>query len=214
MLWCLRTVGKVTRTKVGKRKLRLFACGCCRLAWGQMHDPRLREAVEVAERFAEGRATKGELEAARSSVGGLAMGRYEANAPGVRERTAARMAEGATAAQAFSAAFGMTALPVPLAGYAEEVPANATLCGLVRCVFGNPFAAPPRIDPAWLAWNDGLVKRLARGIYEERAFNRMPLLADALLDASCDNEELLRHCREPGPHARGCWVLDLLFGKE
>jgi hypothetical protein len=70
------------------------------------------------------------------------------------------------------------------------------------------------IDPAWLRWNDGLVTRLARGIDEGRRFEDMPILHDALLDAGCDNQDILDHCKEPGPHVRGCWVLDLLLGKE
>jgi hypothetical protein len=64
-----------------------------------------------------------------------------------------------------------------------------------------------------LTWNDGTVRRLAEAIYEERAFGRLPILADALLDAGCDNEELIAHCRSEGPHVRGCWAVDLILGK-
>jgi pSer/pThr/pTyr-binding forkhead associated (FHA) protein len=70
------------------------------------------------------------------------------------------------------------------------------------------------VDPAWLRWNDGTVPRLAQAIYEERRFEAMPLLHDALLDAGCDNQDILYHCKEPGPHVRECWVLDILLGKE
>ena len=59
-----------------------------------------------------------------------------------------------------------------------------------------------------------LVVALARGIYDEKAFDRMPILADALQDAGCDNDDVLSHCRGGGPHVRGCWVVDLLLGKE
>jgi hypothetical protein len=55
---------------------------------------------------------------------------------------------------------------------------------------------------------------LAEGIYQERAFDRMPILADALQDAGCDNEDVLTHCRQPGEHVRGCWVVDLVLNKE
>ena len=58
------------------------------------------------------------------------------------------------------------------------------------------------------------VRRMAEGIYTGRAFDRLPILADALLDAGCDNEELIRHCRSDGPHVRGCWAVDLILGKE
>jgi hypothetical protein len=84
---------------------------------------------------------------------------------------------------------------------------------LLRCIFGNPFR-PARVDASWLRWNDGTVPRIAQGIYEERAFDRLPVLHDALLDAGCDNEDILVHCRSEGTHVRGCWVIDLILGKE
>ena len=80
---------------------------------------------------------------------------------------------------------------------------------LLRAIFGNPFR-PVAVDPAWPTSD---VVALAKGIYEERAFDRMPILADALQDAGCDNEDILSHCRGPGPHVRGCWVVDLVLGK-
>jgi hypothetical protein len=88
-----------------------------------------------------------------------------------------------------------------------------TQADLVRYLFGNPFR-PVTIDPAWLTWNDGTVVKLAEAIYDERAFDRMPILADALEEASCTNADILAHCRQPGEHVRGCWVVDLLLGKE
>jgi hypothetical protein len=56
--------------------------------------------------------------------------------------------------------------------------------------------------------------RVAKAIYQSRAFQDMPILADALEDAGCDNADILAHCRRPGPHVRGCWVVDLILGKE
>jgi hypothetical protein len=82
----------------------------------------------------------------------------------------------------------------------------------LREVFGNPFA-PVVLDLAWLAWQNGTIPRLARGTYDERAFDRLPILADALEEAGCDDADILGHLRGPGPHARGCWPLDLLLGK-
>jgi hypothetical protein len=82
---------------------------------------------------------------------------------------------------------------------------------LLRHIVGNPFR-PVTIDPSWLAWNEGTVTGVARGIVEQWACNRMPILADALEDAGCTNEDILNHCRGPGPHVRGCWVLDLILG--
>ena len=59
-----------------------------------------------------------------------------------------------------------------------------------------------------------VVSTLACGVYDERAFDRLPILADALEEAGCDDPEILKHCRGEGPHVRGCWALDLLLGKE
>ncbi len=92
---------------------------------------------------------------------------------------------------------------------------------VLRDLFGNPFhAVPPAEDRKawarkqrqWLAWNEGCVPKLARTIYDERCIERLPILADALEEAGCSQPELLAHCRGPGPHGRGCWVVDLLLG--
>jgi hypothetical protein len=84
------------------------------------------------------------------------------------------------------------------------------VCDLIRDIFGNPFR-PVTADPSWLT---STVAALARGIYADRAFDRLPILADALQDAGCDHADILDHCRGHGPHVRGCWVVDLLLGKE
>jgi hypothetical protein len=91
---------------------------------------------------------------------------------------------------------------------------------LVRDIFGNPFRPSPTLPPAILAWNDRTILRLAQAIYDERQMpegtfdtSRLAVLGDALLDAGCDDEELIRHCRSEGPHVRGCWAVDLILGK-
>jgi hypothetical protein len=61
--------------------------------------------------------------------------------------------------------------------------------------------------------NDGTVVKIAQAIYDDRAFDRLPVLADALEDASCNEAAILSHLRGPGPHVRGCWVVDLLLGR-
>jgi hypothetical protein len=95
---------------------------------------------------------------------------------------------------------------------AERDPQVARACAALREVFGNPFR-PPRLDPAWLAWNGGAVGSLARSIYAEKAFGEIPVLADALEDAGCADPAVLAHLRGGDSHARGCWVLDLLLGR-
>ena len=82
--------------------------------------------------------------------------------------------------------------------------------GLLRCIFGEPLL--PAVVMA-SAWRTRTVADLALGIYEERAFERMPILGDALEEAGCDHADILDHCRVGQPHARGCWVVDLLLGK-
>lgn len=86
----------------------------------------------------------------------------------------------------------------------------ATQADLFRDIFGNPF----RSVEFRLEWFTSDVLLLARGIYADRAFDRMPILADALQDAGCDDDDILNHCREAREHVRGCWVVDLLLGKK
>ena len=81
---------------------------------------------------------------------------------------------------------------------------------MLREVFGNP-CRPAAVDDAWLT---STVVSLARHIHESRDFSAMPILADALQDGGCTQPDILSHCRQPGGHVRGCWVLDLLLGKE
>jgi hypothetical protein len=88
---------------------------------------------------------------------------------------------------------------------------------LARCIFGSPFHPVPHIDPTWLAWGGGTVKRLAEAAYEERQLPagtldvaRLAVLADALEEAGCNDAGLLGHLRSEGPHVRGCWALDLV----
>lgn len=80
----------------------------------------------------------------------------------------------------------------------------------LRDIFGNPFR-PVVFDPRW---RTETTVALAAGIDAERAFDRLPILADALEDAGCDHADILHHCRGPGPHVRGCWVVELVLGKE
>jgi hypothetical protein len=98
--------------------------------------------------------------------------------------------------------------------------ARTEQAALLRDIFGNPFCPPPPLDPGWLAWGGGTVKRLAEAAYEERELPsghldpaRLAVLADALEESGCGAPGLLGHLRDPGPHVRGCHVLDLLLGK-
>src|SRR5262249_55224546 len=111
--------------------------------------------------------------------------------------------------EAFKAAWFTHASAIRIATHAAVPTVAALHASLFRGIFGNPFR-PVTIDPSSLT---STVVGLAGGIYADRAFDRLPILADALQDAGCDNANVLDHCRGPGPHVRGCWVVDLLLGK-
>jgi hypothetical protein len=210
MMYALRE-RRLPRTKAGRRKFRLFACGCCRAAWGRLPDARLGYAVEIAERFADGLASQDELEAARAAVSWMREDSSQPAGTPLHARVAIDMAVATTEAQAYEAAFSMTATSLPLAGCSGgERAGEAALCHLIRCVFGNLFGLVA-MSPDWCT---PTTVALARSIYEGCHFEGLPVLADALEEAGCDNTDLLSHLRGPGPHARGCWVLDLLLDQE
>lgn len=202
------------------RKLRLFACACCRRVWDELSDPRSRRAVEVAERHADGRATEEELEAASEAASAAWDEEYDWDA---WER-AVRGEEGMASPFPPSAAAYNAAIPVGWWGGApafvspdeiirQSVPAGrdegAAQCALIREIFGNPFR-PLSIDPACLTPR---IVALSRAIYDDRDFSRMPTLGNELAATGCTDSELLHHCREPLAHARGCWALDAILGK-
>jgi hypothetical protein len=196
----------VQRTKMGRRKLRLFACGCVRMWWNDLNDDRLKEAVEVAEHFADGLVRIEELSATFHRIEWLTSPDQYAPQQFRTLRTA-RWAISTCEPKAFQTVFNVANHPF---GQRKEADvARRVLCDLLRCVFGNPFRKPsfPK------AWRTETVMALAAGIYEQRAFDRLPILADALEEAGCDDPAMLTHLRGDGPHCRGCWVLDLALGK-
>jgi hypothetical protein len=219
--------------KSGRRRLRLYACACCRRVWHLLAEEG-RAAVQVAERFADDQARLAELRGAnlaarqahsRLMQGGEAKG-LEALPPdrakrlGLREaRRAALYAAYCASGHTITSQGGRAAVSTRLAEVeAAEEPRAASAahalfqCALLRDLFGNPFR-PVSADPAWLRWDGGTVAKMARAMYDERDFARLPVLADALEDAGCAEAGLLAHLRGPGPHARGCWALDLLRGE-
>jgi hypothetical protein len=206
------------RGKVSQRKFRLFACAYCRSVWhrladgGRRRQPKnSRTAVEVAERFADGEAA--ELAVAWQSAQGAEPPPEWAPVFG-----AAEDADHATFCASWSACDGAArgaAFVARWAGNGDAVgdDASAKQVALLRCIFGNPFR-PAQVDPAWQGWNDGAAVRMAQKIYEDRRFPDLPILADALEEAGCTDPDILGHCRSGSAHGRGCWVIDLLLGKE
>jgi hypothetical protein len=214
MVWHLKGT-PITRTKSGRRKLRLFACGCCRLIWPQLEDSRLRDAVEVAERFVDGNATATDLDAAgpiaHATIARNSRG-FTEDDPNAQINTVVAMVVSTTHVRPFAAAFSVTAYPLPLAGHrGSKKEANALICGLLRDIFDNHFRKT-HFDKKW---RTDTTTALAHQMYESRDFGAMPILADALQDAGCDSGDILNHCRDANAtHVRGCWVVDLVLGKE
>jgi hypothetical protein len=217
------------RTSV--RKLRLLACACCRRVWPLLTDERSRHAVEVAEQAADGRAGPDELAAAyrraQRVVAALRRDQPERGDCLLAARAAARAAalqavaeSVAEAALAVEAAAAQTVrhdwLPGVFQGvfgakgqiFAAWTAELEHQCALVREIFGNPFRLPMVPEIA------GQVAVLFQVVYEQRAFDRLPILADALEEAGCRDATLLDHCRRPGIHVPGCWAVDLVLGKE
>jgi hypothetical protein len=216
------------RGNVSDRKGRLFGCGCCRRAW-HLFDPGDRLAVELAERMSDGEAEPSEGERLRQRIGWRRKGaakytvtdRVDQAAQAIRINAVESLVEeaGAVALKRALGARGATQQDVWKA--AEDASGQARteasstaqrhFADLLRCIHGSLQFRLVSIDPFWLT---STVLALATGIYADRAFDRLPILADALQDAGCNNEDILNHCRGPGPHVRGCWVIDLLLGRE
>lgn len=189
---------ELLRGKASDRKLRLFAVACSRRIWSVI-DHLGRAAVEAAENFADGHLGPDELRAARlacQGAGGHASWYAAATNPEIAARNAARSAQAGVASNHI------------LGTEAGELLAQANL---VREIIGPQPFRQITVDPRW---QTPAVVQLAQTIYDNRAFERIPELADALYEAGCDNDGILAHCRGPGPHVRGCWVLDLVLGKE
>ncbi len=212
--------------KISERKLRLVALTCTRRVVHLLRLDGCRKVLDEVEQctdepLAKRRLTLAHRKLWKARAGYQLSHREDAAATAIAhccQTGVAKFAEWAIQ-NAFDA--------LALAGYTatlgsqpnyQELRANAReavlpyWADLVRDILGNPFQSVSVI-PVWLAWNDGALAKIAQAIYDERAFDRMPILADALEDAGCGNVDILRHCREPGEHVRGCWVIDLLLGK-
>jgi hypothetical protein len=211
------------RGKASDRKFRLFACACCRVFWHLVEDERSRTAVEISERYADGLITRQELASARSLLKADYRNKHRAAiAKAVSEQSAFRWAFGWDMARDTLRAKSSDAASLAIHGFGSACYNELLGDGrqglwpvlLLHDNFGPLLFRHITLNPAWLAWNGAMVPKLAQGIYDDRAFDRLPILADALEEAGCLNDDILTHCRGPGPHARGCWVVDLILGKQ
>jgi hypothetical protein len=184
-----------------------------------LHEPE-KEAVRMAERYCDGNGVnKSRLKGVSRAVQQFPDGEY-----GTPRYSAANAAKGAAFVRqdephgAYS--WEVAAEVATFAGRSEgvlgsmdpgaghEIPLYAVL---LRDIFGNPFR-PVTFSPSW---RTDTAVALARQMYESREFSAMPILADALQEAGCDNDDILFHCRDANAtHVRGCWVVDLVLGKE
>jgi hypothetical protein len=224
------------RGKARDRKLRLFACGCCRRVWHLLTMEATRGAVEVAERFADGRGGREGLEAARAGVAAairmlddLAEDAYNVGYGRAGFDAQARAAAAAASEDATRASEDAATAVFLAAGEAETGATYLAACRaahdaerreqvrLLHDLFGTLGYRPVPLSPAW---QSPQVVALAQAAYDQRELPagtldpaRLGVLADALEDAGCDQADVLGHLRGPGPHVRGCWALDLLLGK-
>jgi hypothetical protein len=191
------------------RKCRLFHCAMVRRGWsaraGRPGRPD-RQAVEVAESYADGVVGHRELAAAHDAA-------VRFNPQVLGEDVAATYSDDDLASlwSLSSAEHGRADLPPTAEMWSRPE--------LLRDLVGHPFRSIA-LDPAWLTWQGGIVARLAQVAYDERELpsghlfgSRLVLLAVALEDAGCTDAELLGHLRGPGPHVRGCWAVDLVLRK-
>jgi hypothetical protein len=200
--------------KAGDRKIRLFALACCRRTWYLLYDPRLRNAIDVNERYADGEASRAELDEAALT------------ATDVPLRMDHHGFLYSTEAVVWSTAIWLhftglndsnphrdpsinAACAIAPPGTEEHNAERAHQSGVIRDLFGNPF----RPIVFALDWQMPNVTAVARSVYDQKDFASLPVLAAALEEAGCQDAEILSHCRSPGSHVRGCWVVDLILGK-
>jgi hypothetical protein len=184
------------------RLRRLFAVALGRRAWDRLIIPEIRAAVEVSERYADGQASEDERLRAFAAAGAAAAAQDEMW-PWVYQVVAADDTTIADPEVAFASYHWELA--------SDRAAEGAAMTELWDDIFGIPdrLMEGPRLESAWLS---PTALSLARRIYAERAFDRLPTLAERLEEAGCGREQILAHCRSPGLHARGCWVVDLLLG--
>jgi hypothetical protein len=194
--------------RVTERRLRLFAAGCCGqfglLRWAADQ----AAAVERFEQYAEGVLQKDILSRELGNVDLWASDAWEAATVAARKVVETGGPPFVRCSTADRTRWSDDEL------WAAYFARERMLCNLLRDIFGNPFR-PAKLAEGVLSWNDHCVVKLANAIYQDRAIapDRMSVLSDALEEAGVTDSDILSHCRGPGPHARGCFVVDLILEK-
>jgi hypothetical protein len=194
--------------ELSDRQQYLFAVAICLRIRGLLIDSNSLRSLEVIEAFADAAVSADDLRrAANTAVENWDVFEFTTVFDDAQRHAVQAVIESATRDDPAWWALHWANQAVERRGTHTTV--RPSFARLIRDIFGNPFR-PVALDPLWLTSD---VQALARGIYDEKAFDRMPILADALQDTGCDTADVLSHCRGDGPHVRGCWVLDLLLGK-
>lgn len=225
MLDWLRQQGKLS-----DRKARLFCCGAVRQVWHLLTAPRLRGAVEIAERYADGLCTGKELQSAEEQAHAARFTLDRMLAPEYLVFFAASVVamKDMTVFTSDHYRFGRSSFLTGVVAREDgdwkrgsTEAENARICSLLRDIFANPLRPPPPLALSLLIGQDYLVRRLAEEVYSHRIMpagtldpQRLAVLADALLEAGCDDADIIGHLRGLRPHWRGCHVLDLILAKE
>jgi hypothetical protein len=197
------------------RKRRLLVCACVRRVLTLLPEEIYTQGVEFAEKLADGLATDQERKTMYRNVGKALRSASDFSesqncaAQSVRALLEREFMSFKMAIESAGHARAAEARPNWNRGHDEE---TAQQVILARDIFANPFR-PTAIDSGWLQWRNGTILQIAQTIYDEKRFSDLPILADALEDAGCEDQGLLEHCRHSFEHVRGCWVLDLLLGK-
>jgi hypothetical protein len=222
-------------TPAAERKFRLFAAACCRRVEQVIRVPEALDALECAERFADGFVSVTEASASCQRAIGAYQDRWRGQLDPTNEADACRAVIWALSdfkdlrspyhrSRAWYESEDAFPYPYWSASDAVEAVTNTDASSIARVeseklaqvrllhdIFGPLPFRDVVVNPSWLTSD---VLALARGIYDDRAFDRMPILADALQDAGCDSDDILFHCRDAtAAHVRGCWVVDLLLGR-
>ncbi len=198
------------RGRVSNRKFRLAAVAVARLLAHRLPDD-LRSAVDVGERAADGQASREEQVEFVSRLYSVVVDHGKRTG---ENWFVVNTAEDISAVYSAIRAVGCAppdrdvanspAWKLTLGANAERHPP------LLKDIVGNPFR-PIVFSPEL---RTSMVVSLAQQMYESRDFSGMPILADALEDQGCGDQNILSHCRGPGPHVRGCWAVDRVLGKE
>jgi hypothetical protein len=199
------------RSESSNRKLYLLGCAAYRLQWGSL-EAKSRRVVQLCERYADGAATIDEVAAAAKGIIHWDPDVWEETWSGNVTDVTDAFAFAKGALGCFSHDWGFFDGPecrfisksVWQARIEAHAAKNALLTELIHCVLRNSFH-----DVAIEQDLPGpAVLDLARRIYDEQVFEQLPVLARALRGAGWTHPEILDHCDLPGPHARGCWVID------